>query len=530
MRKENKDIVGEKCIRDDSGKLAYSDDEKIKAWKQHYERLLNIELPWSEDDLSVADPVLGRPPLVTREMAEKSISKMKLGKVPGPSGVVTEVLKASSDVCCEMIADLTNSIIRDNTMPSEWNDSIIISLYKGKGEALDRGNYRGLKLIQHILDVMERIFEDFIRNIVNIDDMQFGFMHGRGTKDAIFIVRQIQEVYIRKNRNLFFAFVDLEKAFDRVPRKVLWWTLRKVGIPEWIARVIQVMYQNARSQVRVNNLFSDVFDVQVGVHQGSVLSPLLFIIVLEALSREFRTSCSWELLYDDDLVLIADAMDELLSKLGNWKKHLEAKGLRVNMGKTKIMISGKNLHSLRDSGKHPCGVCRKGVGSTSILCCGCQLWIHKKCSGIKGKLTAENHVTLEGSKLNVVESFGYLGDELCPGGGCELATIARSRVALGKFRDLLLLLSSSTISLARRGMLFNSCVRGVSLHASVCWALRKEDIQRLLRNERAMLRCMLRVKAEDDVSLHDRPKWKNALKTAMKSPTRGNRGKVAQSR
>ena len=68
---------------------------------------------------------------------------------------------------------------------------------------------------------------------------------------------------------------------------------------------------------------------------------------------------------------------------------MKAKGLRVNMGKTKIMISGKNLHFLRDSGKHSCGVCRKGVGSNSILCYGCQLWIHKKCSGIKGKLTAD---------------------------------------------------------------------------------------------------------------------------------------------
>ena len=273
MRKENKDIVGEKCIRDDSGKLAYSDDEKIKAWKQHYERPLNVEFPWSEDDLSLADPVLGPPPLVTREMVEKSISKKKLGKAPGPSGIVTEMLKASSDVCSEMIADLTNSIIRDNTMPSEWNDSIIINLYKGKGEALDRGNNRGLKLTEHILKVMERIIEDFIRNIVNIDDMRFGLMPGRGTTDAIFIVRQIQEAHFRKNRNLFFAFVDLEKAFDRVPRKVLWWALRKVGIPEWIVRVIQVMYQNARSQVRVNNLFSDVFDVQVGVPEVPCSKP-----------------------------------------------------------------------------------------------------------------------------------------------------------------------------------------------------------------------------------------------------------------
>ena len=66
----------------------------------------------------------------------------------------------------------------------------------------------------------------------------------------------------------------------------------------------------------------------------SVLSPVLFIIVLEALPQEFQSGCPWELLYADDLVIIADTMDELLYKLDLWKKHLEAKGLRVNMEKT----------------------------------------------------------------------------------------------------------------------------------------------------------------------------------------------------
>ena len=128
----------------------------------------------------------------------------------------------------------------------------------------------------------------------------------------IFILRKIQEKYIRKNRNLYFAFVDLQKTSDRVPRKVLWWALRKVGIPEWIVRVLQIMYQIATSQVRINNSYSNVFMVQVGVHQCSVLSNLLFIIALEALSRKFRNGCPWDLLYADDLVIIADTMDELL--------------------------------------------------------------------------------------------------------------------------------------------------------------------------------------------------------------------------
>ena len=170
-------------------------------------------------------------------------------------------------------------------------------------------------------------------------------------------------------------------------------------------------------------------------------------------------------------------------------KHPEAKGLRVNMEKTQIMICGKNLHSLKDSGKHPCGVCRKGVGSDSIFCNECQSWIHKKCSGFKGRLKADpkfrckrcmwlcrpvvgrpkTHVTLEGIQLDVAESFRCLGDEICPESGCELATIARIRGAWGKLRELLPLLTYTTISLARHGKLYDSRVRGTLPHSSECW-------------------------------------------------------------
>ena len=216
--------------------------------------------------------------------------------------------------------------------------------------------------------------------------MQFGFMQGRGTTDAIFIVRQMQETYNAKGKTLYFSFVDLEKTFDRIPRKVLWWALRKLHVPELLVNIIQSMYYNLSSKVRVENSYSDSFGVNVGVHQGSVLSPLLFIIVLEALSQEFRTGCPWEILYADDLVIIAESLDELLRKLATWKQKLETKGLRINMGKTKIMISGPDLNNLVDSGKFPCSICRSGVGSNSIFCAGCNLWVHKKCSGLRGRL------------------------------------------------------------------------------------------------------------------------------------------------
>ena len=108
--------------------------------------------------------------------------------------------------------------------------------------------------------------------MINIDEMQFAFVPGRGTTDAIFIVRQLQEKYLPmkdlsgKNLTLYYAFVDLEKAFDRVPRKVLWWAMRTVGIEEWVVRLVQGMYRNARSRVRVGGSYSEEFDVTVGVH------------------------------------------------------------------------------------------------------------------------------------------------------------------------------------------------------------------------------------------------------------------------
>ena len=164
------------------------------------------------------------------------------------------------------ITHLINCIIADNKIPDDWCLSYIINCYKGKGDALLRGNYRGLKLLDQVMKVMEHILATIIRTQVDIDAMQFGFMPGRGTTNAIFILRQVHEKYLSKHKDLCFAFVDLEKAFDRVPRKVLWWALRKVGVDEWLIRTIQAMYTNAKSSVRINGQFSSWFDVQVGVH------------------------------------------------------------------------------------------------------------------------------------------------------------------------------------------------------------------------------------------------------------------------
>ena len=171
--------------------------------------------------------------------------------------------------------------------------------------------------------------------------------------------------------------MDLEKAFDnRVPRAVLEWSLREHIVDDWLIKVIMSMYKNARSLVRVNGKLGEEFEVKLGVHQGSVLSPILFAIVLKALYQGFSAGLPWELLYADNLVIMADSLDELSVKLERWKAELSDKGLKVNTKKTKTMISKPGASPVQKTGKYPCSVCSKGVGSNSIQCTKCKQWVH----------------------------------------------------------------------------------------------------------------------------------------------------------
>jgi len=88
------------------------------------------------------------------------------------------------------------------------------------------------------MNVMERIFEHRIRQQIDIDNMQFGFMKGKGTTDAIFLVRQMQEKFRAKGKKLYFGIVDLEKAFDRVQREVIRWAMHKFGVEEWLVSAV----------------------------------------------------------------------------------------------------------------------------------------------------------------------------------------------------------------------------------------------------------------------------------------------------
>ena len=154
-------------------------------------------------------------------------------------------------------------------------------------------------------------------------------MPERGSIDAVFILRKLQEEYYAKGKS-YLSFVKLKKAFDRVLKKALEWTMRKKAIPEVLVRSVMSLYGGAKTRVRVDYELSEEFEVRVGMCQGSVLSPFLFAVVVDVVTELCKGVLS-KLLYAADLVLMSETIKGLRNKFLKWKETFERKGLKVNL-------------------------------------------------------------------------------------------------------------------------------------------------------------------------------------------------------
>ena len=150
---------------------------------------------------------------------------MKNAKALGPDGIPIEVWKCLREVGVTWLVKLFNKIIATKRMPNDWRKSILIPIYKNKGDIQDCANYRGIKLMSHTMKLWERVIENRLRIETTVSANQFGFMPGRSTMEAIYLLRKLMEGYREKKKDLHITFIDLEKVYDRVPRDIIWWAL-----------------------------------------------------------------------------------------------------------------------------------------------------------------------------------------------------------------------------------------------------------------------------------------------------------------
>ena len=122
------------------------------------------------------------------------------------------MIAASRKIRIDEMVELCQGVLVGRGMPDEWALSVVVPIFKGKGNAMSCGASRGVKLLEHAMKIIEKVLQRRIRRMVKVDEMQFGFMPGKGTIEAVFILRRLQEEYLDKKKKLYTCFVDLEKA------------------------------------------------------------------------------------------------------------------------------------------------------------------------------------------------------------------------------------------------------------------------------------------------------------------------------
>ena len=195
--------------------------------------------------------------------------------------------------------------------------------------------------MSHTMKVWERIIETRLRDRVEISKHHYGFMPGKGTTDAMFALRMLMEKYREGQRELHCVFMDLEKAYDRVPWEELWYCIRKSGIMEKYVQLVQDMYEGSETEVRMCRSFklgnTESFKVKVGLHQGSALSPFLFAVFMDRLTDEVRREPPCTMLFADDIVICEETREEVEQRLESWKYALERRGMKVSRSKTEYL-------------------------------------------------------------------------------------------------------------------------------------------------------------------------------------------------
>ena len=179
--------------------------------------------------------------------------------------------------------------------------------------------------LEHAFKLYE-VLDGCLHEVKDIDKIQYEFIPGRGTVDAVFVLRRLSEKLRAKNKMLFFIFVDLEKAFDQVPREVIRFTLGLMGVPEDLVNGIMSLYKSCKTAVSVDEELSSSFSVDVGVHQGSALTPLLFIMVMDGLPEYIRDGSLMGFLCTDNLVLCGESLNEVMEKVWEMEKCSGKKG------------------------------------------------------------------------------------------------------------------------------------------------------------------------------------------------------------
>ena len=456
-------------IKGKDGEMITDAEKVMSRWKEYFDELYNETNPVDEATLnqivenSDKNPCQG----ILMEEVARAVKRLKDRKAPGVDNITAAEIKAATEGSGLLIAhQLLTRIWDEEIFPVEWKQAVIVPIYKKK-DKLDCNNYRGVSLLCHYSKILTSIIMERIKMRTEeiLSEEQAGFRPSRSTIDQIFTLRRLSEKYIDANRNLFLCYIDFKKAFDSIWRKGLWRVMRSMGYPEKIVRILESLYRETFSAVRIGASLSEWFETIVGVLQGCILSPLLFNIFLEVImamalgdndaGARMNGNVISNLRFADDIAATMENKEELQSLINRIVEESGKMGMVVNTEKTEVQHVGPERVNME--------------------------------------------IKIGSQKLKQVQDFVYLGGSMSEDAASDQDIIRRTGLACGAMKNLNPIWKAKEISKDTKKRVYESLVLSVLLYNSETWTLKEASKQKLRVFEMSCLRRIKGVTRRDRI-------------------------------
>ena len=459
MYRNIEEIIGKRtcsstgCLKTKEGSIIMDKEKILERWAEYIGELFED----NRKEHDVMKKNFAGPPIMKDEVRE-AMRKMKTGKATGPDGLSIELIEALEEFGIEKVTTLLNEIYDTGQIPVDMSRSIFIALPKKPG-ATDCELHRTISLMSHVTKLLLRIIMMRVRNKINpeIAEEQCGFVEGKGTTNAIFILRTLIERALEIQKDVYLCFIDYTKAFDRVRHDEIIKELTKLKIDGKDLRIIKNMYWEQTAAMRVE--ISAFQKIKRGVRQGCVLSPDLFSLYSEIIMRNIEGQPGIRvgghninnLRYADDAVLISENEKDLQQLLNIVESKSKEKGLELNSKKTEVMVISRK--------EEPPLI----------------------------------NITINGIKLKQRDHFKYLGALISSDGRNNTEISARIAQAKMTFPKMKTVLTNSHISIHTRKRTLECYIEPILMYGCEAWTISKQAQKKLEAVEMWFLRRMMKI-------------------------------------
>ena len=453
-----KNFVTSRPIKSKTGENITGEQEQIDRWIEFIKEMFNKPTIDFEPDIENNQklPINTNP--ITKIEIKQALKSLKKGKAAGSDAIPAELLTADLHTTTEQLHKILSTVWKEEQVPDDWKRGVLIKLPK-KGDLSKCENWRGITLLSVASKILTRTMLERMKKSLDqvLRTNQAGFRARRSCSDHIITLRNIIEQSKEYNSKLYLTFIDFERAFDSLDRSVMWRILESYGLPKKFLKIIQTLYDGFAVNIEHNGQLSEPVEITAGVRQGCIISPTLFLIIIDWIMKKSsaNTGIPWkvfqqleDLEFADDICILSNTQQKMQNKVEKLNEFANKTGLKINVGKTKLMVIGD---------------------------------------------TNNSQIKLHNNNLEKVNKFNYLGSMLTVDGGTDEDIKTRIGKAQGTFTTLKTLWNSRVISTKTKLKIFNSNVKSVLLYGAESWRNNKQSTNKVQTFINKCLRKILKI-------------------------------------